>query len=817
MLKIIELFAGIGSQTQALKNIGIKHEVVGISEINKYSLISYEVLHGKTHNFGDICEIEKLPKADLWTYSFPCLSGDTLVMTNRGIKELINIKDSDEVLTHTNSYKRVIKCMYTGDKEVYSIKGMGIDEIKATGNHKFYVRRKHRKGHISMRVFEDPIWCETENLNKNYYLGIATNQESKFPNWNGVDYIWNDGRKKRHKNNIKDLFHNHSFWWLVGRYLGDGWIRSQGGIIICCGKKEMLEIAVHIRSCGYNYSISDEKTTYKFHIADKELSAYLEQFGKGALNKTLTNDIIDLPRDYLKSFIEGYASADGCIKNDKYISINSISKKLIYSVAQCIAKAYQRPYSIHKTLVSKKKQLEGRIINQHDSYELIFKLNKNKQDKAFYEKGYIWFPITSVEKSGIQRVYDLEIESDHSFTANGVIVHNCQDISIAGKLAGINEETRSGLLYQVERLLRVANSENTLPKYLLLENVKNLVSKRFIGDFNKWLEFLETLGYKNYYKILNAKDYGIPQNRERVFCVSIRGDHSPFTFPKAIPLELKLKDMLEDEVDEKYYLSQKLLSCFLSDGTKGYPRRERFLGNINKIENKGVAVTVTTLAGSRPTDNFVVERLLKEELCDELLDKGLVKDGDVINHSYSNSRMKKPGVANSENHDCSPTLTTRGDTLGVVVKDALPIKNATKKGYLLAEDGDAVDISGRMEYHRGTVQKGITQTIKTTPDVGVVVAAAQRGRSDGQRLEISEREYANAITTVNKDLLIKKELRIRKLTSRECLRLMGWKDNQIDKIQESGVSMSQQYKQAGNGIVVNVLEAIFKKLFKGEE
>ena len=145
-----------------------------------------------------------------------------------------------------------------------------------------------------------------------------------------------------------------------------------------------------------------------------------------------------------------------------------------------------------------------------------------------------------------------------------------------------------------------------------------------------------------------------------MFWVSIRGEHSPCTFPKPGPLVLKLKNMLETEVDEKYYLSQKLLNCFLSDGTKGYPRRERFLGNINKIENKGIAVTVTTLAGSRPTDNYIFEKLLKEELCDELIDKGLVKEGDVVNHSYSSSRLKKPGVANTENHDCSPALTTRG-------------------------------------------------------------------------------------------------------------------------------------------------------------
>ena len=145
MLKIIELFAGIGSQTQALKNIGIDHEVVGISEINKYALISYEALHGKPHNFGDICKIERLPKADLCTYSFPCLTADALIMTSKGLKKIIDVKEHDEVLTHTNTYKRVLKSMYTGEKEVYSIKGMGIDEIKATENHMLYVRKKYRK------------------------------------------------------------------------------------------------------------------------------------------------------------------------------------------------------------------------------------------------------------------------------------------------------------------------------------------------------------------------------------------------------------------------------------------------------------------------------------------------------------------------------------------------------------------------------------------------------------------------------------------------------------------------------------------------
>ena len=130
----------------------------------------------------------------------------------------------------------------------------------------------------------------------------------------------------------------------------------------------------------------------------------------------------------------------------------------------------------------------------------------------------------------------------------------CQDISMAGKQAGLKEGsgTRSGLLWECEKVIEVKR-----PKYLLMENVKNLVGKKFKADFDKWLERLEELGYTNYWQVLNAKDYGIPQNRERVFCVSILGEHTPYEFPKGFQLDLRLKDILEDEVEEKFYLSKK--------------------------------------------------------------------------------------------------------------------------------------------------------------------------------------------------------------------------------------------------------------------
>ena len=131
----------------------------------------------------------------------------------------------------------------------------------------------------------------------------------------------------------------------------------------------------------------------------------------------------------------------------------------------------------------------------------------------------------------------------------------CQDISICGQQAGIIKgETRSGLLYEVQRLLVSAALLDELPRYLILENVKNLVGKKFKNDFHSWLEWLSAMGYHNYWQVINAKDCGIPQNRERVFVVSIRKDiDEGFSFPEKIPLTITMHDLSETEVEEKFY------------------------------------------------------------------------------------------------------------------------------------------------------------------------------------------------------------------------------------------------------------------------
>lgn len=193
-----------------------------------------------------------------------------------------------------------------------------------------------------------------------------------------------------------------------------------------------------------------------------------------------------------------------------------------------------------------------------------------------------------------------------------LIMHGspCQDFSLAGKQAGgdKNSGTRSSLMYETLRIV-----EKLKPKYVIWENVKNLLSTKHRHNFDAYLEVMEKLGYKNYFQVLNAKDYSVPQNRERVFTVSIRNDtHKDFKFPTRRPLTKRLKDVLESDVDEKYYLSEKAISCFMSDGTGKYPRRERFLQNINR-KNQDIGNSITTRAGSRPTDNFVVDDMYNVE------------------------------------------------------------------------------------------------------------------------------------------------------------------------------------------------------------
>jgi len=247
--------------------------------------------------------------------------------------------------------------------------------------------------------------------------------------------------------------------------------------------------------------------------------------------------------------------------------------------------------------------------------------------------------------------------------------------------------TRSGLLWEVERILSECKNK---PQVLLMENVTQVHGAGNDEHFKEWQLRLEELGYQSYWNDLSATDYGIPQTRNRTFMVSILGEYN-YRFPKKIPLKLRLKDLLESNVDEKYYLSKAMIDYVTGVNQKDskFPRGERFKQQLKITNEKGIAVTISTNAESRPVDNFAVDN----------------NDDIKVIDSY-NKKLTDPNL--------SGTISTRqGSNQGSMIIESLKIRNATAKGYLEAKEGDGIDISSRMDSHRGTVQKDKAQTITT--------------------------------------------------------------------------------------------------------
>ena len=226
----------------------------------------------------------------------------------------------------------------------------------------------------------------------------------------------------------------------------------------------------------------------------------------------------------------------------------------------------------------------------------------------------------------------------------------CQDISNAGKQKGFTDEngerTRSGLFFEALRII-----DEYKPKFAIAENVKALTSKKFANEFKTVLDSLDEVGYNNYYQVLNAKDYGIPQNRERVFIISIRKDiDKGFSFPQPIPLGIRLKDLLEDEVDEKYYLSDTFYNNYLIEGSERQKQKGNGFG-YRPRDIDGVATAITTREGSRRDDNYIDET------------KEIIKVGRV-NSSQDGVIVSPEGI--------SPTHTAgHGNTPKVVVRNEI--------------------------------------------------------------------------------------------------------------------------------------------------
>ena len=404
-LRVVELFAGIGAQRTALKNLGIPHDVVAIAEIDKHAIQAYQAIHGETRNLGDVSRIEHIPSCDLLTYSFPCIRGDQVVTTPDGMIAIKLLREGDTVLTHRNRYCKVTAHAMTGIQDTCRV-CTPLGSLVCTHKHRIYTRQKTLFGH-GKADFTAPSWRCADTLGKG-------------------DYV-----------------------------------------------------------------------------------AYPGPPDLGAIQGT------------------------------------------------------------------------------------------------FYENAMRWAPVVAVEECGLAEVYDISVEQDESFVAEGMVVHNCQDLSIAGYQRGMTKGsgTRSSLLWEVGRLLTDAADSDALPKELLMENVDAIVNRRNLANFEKWIQDLYDLGYTSSWDILNAKDFGVPQNRKRCFMVSSLQPRK-FIFPERHPTDKRLRDVLEEDVDEYYYLSDEKVAKY-QEHKKRHDAQGHGLG-WKPVNGDSIAHPLTALP-SRHSQNFLVE------------------------------------------------------------------------------------------------------------------------------------------------------------------------------------------------------------------
>ena len=775
-VKLLELFGGIGACSSALTRLGIEYEIADYVEIDKYAVKSYNAIHGTNFEPQDITSWDKDIEVDLIMHGSPCVTADSLILTKDGYKPITDVQVGDEVLTKSNVWQKVAKKFDNGIHQTCYLDGMGFENIHCTLNHKFYVREMYRKGHKSIRYFKEPVFKMAKDLTKKDYFGVPVIQDEKPFYTNECD-----------------------FWYMLGMYLGDGWLsKTTNDIIIACNDTKLEKLKARLNQEKWKYTYYKERTCYKFRFSNKKIYEFIEKYiGTGSNKKNIPYEILCLPKLQLQNFYDGYLDSDGCIVNERH-QFSSINRNLIYSISLIINKLYKRPTSIYKNKVKNTKEIEGRLVNQKDWYLLRFNPNEKMQDKAFYEDGYVWYPFNKLVMAEKENVYNMEVEEDHSYIVQGCISKNCQDFSLAGKQAGGDKDsgTRSSLMYETIRIV-----EKLKPKYVVWENVKNLLSKKHRHNFDAYLETMEKLGYINYYQVLNAKDYGIPQNRERVFTISIRKDiDKNYVFPPKKELKLKLKDMLEDNVDEKYYLSNEMVDKI---------RYSKFAQEKSRIQEKDYSDTL-------------LARDYKDPKCVEVSRKYGIFDTEKSTH--------QAGSVYDENV-LSPTLDTMQ---GGYRQPCIEIKNNTKKGYLESYDGDGINISSRMKYQRGNVQKESIQTLTTSGgnDRAVVLKSKCKRleslveKTDFEEGKVLNMDLYNQTTNENISQCLTEPhhnsqrlfdgLRIRKLTPKECWRIMGFDDEDFEKASKVN-SNSQLYKQAGNSIVVNVLEDILKNLLTNEE
>lgn len=549
-LTLGSLFDGSGGFPLAGMMAGIAP--VWASEIEPFPIRVTTRRIPQMKHYGDISKMNgsKIEPVDIITFGSPCFPAGTLVLTDRGYVEIENIKRDMKVLTHKGRWRKVTA---VGSKmgETVILQGNHYG-LECTPNHPiysaeikhYYPRLQNRKRADIRLISEDKNWTPAENMQSK--LWAVPNKIEKIPITKPC--YTGDYREKVLPSMDEDFF------YFVGRWLGDGWVRDGqrpnrpkgqkfGNIILCDSLDKEDELCCIIEKVTDHYSIERCRTAVKFKFTSKVFCEWLtDNFGKYAGGKKIPSWVYGMDEKYRKALLGGVLNSDGYRLDENKYKVCTTSKKLAHGL-RLLAETLGYSTTVYKHKSAPTKLIEGRLVNQKEQF--IVQLTKSKTVKRLSDEKHSWYKVCSVQPTcEIKRVYNLTVDEDNSYIADDVVVHNCQDLSLAGKRSGL-DGAKSSMFFEAIRVIKEMReaTNGEYPRWIVWENVPGALSSSKGQDFRtvleeickikdetvhismpekKWSGAGEIVGddYSVAYRILNAQFFGVPQRRRRIFLVA---------------------------------------------------------------------------------------------------------------------------------------------------------------------------------------------------------------------------------------------------------------------------------------------------------
>ncbi len=465
-LTAVSLFAGIGGIDLALTRAGVR--VVAAVEIDPAARSVLARHFPDVKLFNDVTEVSGdeltaagfVPRRGILAGGFPCFAAGTRILCERGWVAIEDVRVGDLVLTHRGRWCPVTSVMSRLSDHAVRLRGHGIPPVTTTDEHPFYARARttvwvprsaDRPRGTNRRSFGEPGWVPAAKMADQFAAQVLPPVE---PSYQPPD-----------------------LWWVVGRYLADGWTTTSGHrsgrerprrAVICCAHGEADDLAGRLERV-VPATRSEGRTTTKFVITQRWFVQMVSPLGRGAHAKTLTRRELSLDAERAEALLAGWLSGDGSRPARTRIwKGTTVSRSLALSMALLAQRARGVVAAVHETAMPETTVIEGRTVRQRAQYQVVI---PDRNRSAFVEDAYGWKLVRSaVRADGPVRVYNLSVAEDESYVADGAVVHNCQDLSVAGRRAGLGG-ARSGLFWQVMRL-----ADELSPRWLLLENVPGLLS-----------------------------------------------------------------------------------------------------------------------------------------------------------------------------------------------------------------------------------------------------------------------------------------------------------------------------------------------------